>query len=599
MNYLQSALQYHAAGLKVIPFKAHEDGRKTFPQDYAKYRENQTEADVRELFSREVSGVCLLCTDGIEAIDIDVKHDKKGTIAKDLRDSLKTFGMMDMPAVIQKTKSGGYHFIYRTEAPDGNLKLAKRAGEKEAMIETRGKGGLLFVAPTPGYELHGDLANIPFVDQEKRNELIRICRHFDEPDPVKYAEKVDTKAKALPGVTPWDAFDATTDIQQVMESYGWGVIGKNGDYIRLNRPGAKHSKGVDGTIISWANLFYPFTTSVAFEPNKAYSPSSVYAILEHGGDFSKAARDLYKKGFGDRIEKKDEQKQVDLPSVVSKVESTRFDITKKIEEPKALLKYEGPNRVYPIGGRGMIGVFSGHEKSGKSFVGSCIAASGLAGGAEKLNFSLDLDGGTMLWFDTEQSGYFYHKTQVRIHQLAGLSENAPNYSAFLMRQLTASERVEAIGHYIKTTQNLSVVMIDGFVDLLADYNDLKATQENVQQLMKWSDEYNILIMGVLHVNKGDGKVRGHIGSELKNKCDWIINTAKADGYFTVSNPTSRYTAFPDQEFSRDDFGNPVYKSNNVFAGIPGPGISQSLSTQFPVKDTFTPQRPSVTDDIPF
>lgn len=251
----------------------------------------------------------------------------------------------------------------------------------------------------------------------------------------------------------------------------------------------------------------------------------------------------------------------------------------------------------------MIGIFSGHEKSGKSFVGSCIAASGLAGGNEKLNFSLDLDGGTMLWFDTEQSGFFYYKTQLRIHQLAGLETNAPNYSAFLMRQLTASERVEAIGHYIRNTPNLSVVMIDGFVDLLADYNDLKATQENVQQLMKWSDEFNILIMGVLHVNKGDGKVRGHIGSELKNKCDWIINTAKVDGgCFVISNPTSRYSSFPDQDFSRDETGNPVYKSNNIFDVRPGP------STQFPTKSTqpdFNPfeiaanSRPNPNQDIPF
>jgi len=587
MNFLESALEYHAAGLKVIPFKNGENGKKIFPNDYARFREVQTEADIRALFGRESHGVCLLCTDGIEAIDIDVKHDHKGTIAKDLRDSLKTFGMMQMPAIVQKTKSAGYHFIYRTETPEGNLKLARRSGEKEAMIETRGKGGLLFIAPTPGYELHGDLTAIPTIEQSQRDLLFSICRHFDEPAPVQYAENVDAKARQLTGLTPWAAFDAVTDIQQMMEGYGWRVIGKNGEYVRMNRPGAKNSKGVDGSIITSANLFYPFTSSENFDPNKSYSPSSVCAILEHGGDFSKCARALYHLGFGDRIERKEsETPAVDLPEVVAKVELTRFDISKKVVEPKALLRYEGNHRSFPIGGRGMIGVFTGHEKSGKSFVGSCIAASGLAGGKEKLNFSLDLDGGTMLWFDTEQSGFFYHKTQVRIHQMAGLDTNAPNYSAFLMRQLTASERVEAIGHYIKNTPNLSVVMIDGFVDLLADYNDLKATQENVQRLMKWSDEYNIMVMGVLHLNKGDGKIRGHIGSEMKNKCDWVINTAKGDGgNFTISNPTSRYSSFPDQDFSRDDFGNPVYSSNNIFDNQPGPS---QFPHNTPAKSDFNP-----------
>lgn len=255
MNFLTSALEYHAAGLKVIPFSNGENGKKIFPTDYAKYREVQTEADIRNLFSRESSGICLLCTDGIEAIDIDVKHDPKGTIAKDLRDSLKTFGMMEMPAVVQKTKSAGYHFIYRTEIPEGNLKLARRSGEKEAMIETRGKGGLLFVYPTPGYELHGDLTAIPTIEQGQRDLLLSICRHFDEPTPVQFVEKVDAKAKQLTGLTPWAAFDAVTDIQHMMEGYGWREIGKNGDYVRMNRPGAKNSMGVDGSIISPANLF--------------------------------------------------------------------------------------------------------------------------------------------------------------------------------------------------------------------------------------------------------------------------------------------------------------------------------------------------------
>ena len=211
-------------------------------------------------------------------------------------------------------------------------------------------------------------------------------------------------------------------------------------------------------------------------------------------------------------------------------------------EPKPLLKFIGPADRH-IGGRGMIGIFTGHEKSGKSFVASCIAASGLKGGREVLNFSLDLDGGKMLWFDTEQSGFFFHKTQERIHRMAGQPGNTGYYDAFHLRKMSAAERLEVVEHFIYNTPALSVVMIDGFVDLMKDYNDLEAVQEYVGRLMKWSDERQVLIMGVLHVNKGDGKIRGHIGSELKNKCDFIINTAREESQFTISNPTSRYLLF--------------------------------------------------------
>lgn len=581
MNYFKEAIEYHRAGLKVIPFWNEADGKKRFPYEYAKYRDAQTEADVTGLFAPDCDGVCLLCTDGIEAVDIDSKHDPKGTIKRDLSDSLKDFDLGGLPVIVQRTKSGGFHWIYKCPEPEGNLKLAHRRGYKEAMIETRGKGGLLFVAPTPGYEiLNGSLTDIhdAILTQEQRDSLIRLCRHFDEPEPVQYEKKVRPEAAKVAGEKPWQAFDKATDILGMMENYGWRVIGKRGEYIRLNRPGAKHSKGVDGTVIESYNVFYPFTSSAEFEPNKGYSPSAVFAVMEHRGNFSDAAKALYKMGFGDRIEKvEQEEAKSKLPDLIAKAELCRFEFGRIEPEPKPILRYEG-DKAQPIAGRGMIGVLTGHEKSGKSFVGACIAASGLCLGREVLNFSLDLDGGTMLWFDTEQGKISFNRTQRRIYRLADCNHAAPNYQAFNLRRFSPAERIEVIEHMIYNTPGVSVVMIDGFVDLIGDYNDLKAVQEYVGRLMKWSDERQILILGVLHVNKGDGKIRGHIGSELKNKCDFIVNVTRSEhGEYVASNPTNRnYMNFSDQLFTRDADGMPVYDSSyNRTFGKPG------ASSQFP------------------
>jgi acetamidase/formamidase len=85
-------------------------------------------------------------------------------------------------------------------------------------------------------------------------------------------------------------------------------------------------------------------------------------------------------------------------------------------------------------------------------------------------------------------------------------------------------------------------------------------QEYIDTLLQWSDELNILLLGVLHINKGDGKVRGHLGSELKNKCDFIVNVAKDENKtYTVSNPTCRYGEWPTFYFTRDEQGFPVYQ----------------------------------------
>lgn len=597
MNFLQSAIEYHKAGLKVVPFWNEADGKKRFPAQYAKYRDAQSEADVRTLFASGCDGICLLCTDGIEAVDIDSKHDPKGTIKRDLSDSLKDFDLGGLPVLVQRTKSGGYHWIYKCPEPEGNLKLAHRRGHKEAMIETRGKGGLLFVAPTPGYEiLNGSLTDVHAAQltQEQRDTLIRLCRHFDEPDPVQYEKKVKPEAAQIQGEKPWEAFDKATDIRAMMEGYGWRVIGKQGEYTRMNRPGAKHSRGVDGTVIESANLFYPFTSSEQFEPNKAYSPAAVFAIMEHRGDFSSAAKALYKMGFGDRIEKtQQEEARTKLPELLEKAMQSRFEFGIIEPEPKAILRYEG-DRAQAIAGRGMIGVLTGHEKSGKSFVGACIAASGIRAGGEVLNLSLDLDGGKMLWFDTEQGRISFNRTQRRIYRLAECSQSAQNYAAFNLRRFSPAERIEVIEHLIYNTPGLSVVMIDGFVDLIGDYNDLKSVQEYVGRLMRWSDERQILILGVLHVNKGDGKIRGHIGSELKNKCDFIINVTRSEqGEYVASNPTNRnYMNFQDQVFTRDSDGMPVYESTfNKTFGVPG--ASQAV----PNYETFNGYRKE--PDVPF
>ena len=46
-------------------------------------------------------------------------------------------------------------------------------------------------------------------------------------------------------------------------------------------------------------VFYVFSSNAApFEPNQAYSPFAVYALLEHQGDFAQAASALRDEGFG-------------------------------------------------------------------------------------------------------------------------------------------------------------------------------------------------------------------------------------------------------------------------------------------------------------
>lgn len=94
-------------------------------------------------------------------------------------------------------------------------------------------------------------------------------------------------------MTPGDDYDARGDFSALLLAHGWSKAG-GGGWIR---PGK--TTGISATFDKVPGRFYCFSSSVAgFEPNHVYRPWHVYAILEHGGDFSAAARELGKKGFG-------------------------------------------------------------------------------------------------------------------------------------------------------------------------------------------------------------------------------------------------------------------------------------------------------------
>jgi hypothetical protein len=579
-SFLHEAIEYHKAGLKVIPLYEIQ-GKDTYPEGYGRYKKAQTLEDIERLFTPKAKAIILLVEDGLEVVDIDIKYDPKGTIADDLANLITEYGF-DMPHVLQKTRSGGLHIIYRCPNPEGSQKMARRQGQTEAMIETKGLSGTCNLYPTENYEIiSGSLLNIPTVTQDQRNNLISLCKFLDEKsEPEKFENNLKRTSQNLDGKSPWQAFDEAKDILQMMEDYGWKRVGMRGDHVRLNRPGAKNPKGVDASVILSKNIFFPFTSSTEFEPNKSYSPSSVFAILEHKKDFSAAARELYSKGFGDRITTKSAadvtrltEVKKELPKLIELAAATKFDYFVKVQDVKPTLTYLG-EKIMPIAGRGMCGVFIGHEKSGKSFCLSCVESSGVGNLDESLNLKLNLEGGNLLHFDTEQSLYFYQKTQKRIHDLAGIRGNTQNYTAYHLRRFSPLERLEIIEHFIYSTQNLSCVVIDGYVDLTEDYNSLEKSQIVVQRLLRWSDEKNCLILGVLHANKGDGKIRGHFGSEIKNKFDFVFNVAQREkNSYLLSNPTGRFPTIPDIEFTRDENGMPFYRKQRevpVFSDNPPP-----------------------------
>lgn len=586
---LNAALHYHEAGLKVVPVYRSESGQIAFAGGWEQYRKNQSREDVERAFTRpqvtthkggavcHLWGLAILCTDGMEVIDIDTKQDPRRSIDREYIDEL-VFGcdgsdLLDK-CVVVSTKSGGKHIVYRADNVDGNRKLASRKeNPKEAVIETRGRGGLIFAYPTPGYELEqGTYTHLPKLTNAERNELINAAIRLNEvvePARIDRAVQKTFERKKGEGKTPWEDYDEQTDVRELVEAAGWKQVRENTKFAYYNRPGAKNPRGVDASVNKQDNYFYPFSTSTEFHAEKGYGPYAFLTVDQFGGDFAECARSLVSQGYGEQMTAPVEglgpvvaaPKGKPSDELLAFVESTRFSIHNPPKEEAATLHLHTGGKSYKIGGKGMIGAVVGKQKSGKSLITSCITASALGGG-KQLGLEYESQGKRKIFIDTEQSLFFYGKTQERIYQLAGLRDDPSTYETYHLRRLSIPERVQAIELILAKPGEIELIVIDGVVDLCTNFNEEKPSIETVERLMHWSDKTGAMLLTVLHTTKAMGFMRGHLGTALQNKLDFAFEVKRdgVDNSYEVSCRESRFAPFPSFGFYRDEKGMPYLEN---------------------------------------
>src|SRR5262249_8556120 len=97
---------------------------------------------------------------------------------------------------------------------------------------------------------------------------------------------------------PGDDFNARTTWPALLEPRGWTQVYDRANVSYWRRPGK--SDGISATTnYGGSDLFFPFTSSSEFDPETSYSKFAVYALLERGGDFSRAALPLPGQGYGE------------------------------------------------------------------------------------------------------------------------------------------------------------------------------------------------------------------------------------------------------------------------------------------------------------
>lgn len=212
-------------------------------------------------------------------------------------------------------------------------------------------------------------------------------------------------------------------------------------------------------------------------------------------------------------------------TLYQRLESCRIDTQEEIPPPEIAweIKNSDPEDFSILGTHGNFSLVKGKAKSKKSFFINMAIATAVGEGIlqNKLRSCLKLDANQVLYFDTEQSKYHVQTAVIRIcNQLGVVSPS--NLNTYGLRKQSPLERLQLVEYAIQSTPKLGFVVIDGVRDLVTSINDEAESCDIASKLLKWTEEYNIHIVVVLHENPGSDKARGHLGTELTNKAETVI-----------------------------------------------------------------------------
>lgn len=231
---------------------------------------------------------------------------------------------------------------------------------------------------------------------------------------------------------------------------------------------------------------------------------------------------------------KEDAKKVEQSQPEIMLESARITIDKDIKPPPPVIQIDNLS-VYPVTifTEGNISVIKGKAKARKSFALAMITAASLSDNVVLKKF-ISRTNGVIVYFDTEQSSFYVQQAYHRIAQLTNGNRINDRFFCYGLRKYNPAERLELIEWIFNNMPNLGMVIIDGIRDLIKDINSPDESTMISSKLLKWSEESKAHIVTVLHENPSDGKLRGHIGTELMNKAETVIRIEKIEKDTTIS-----------------------------------------------------------------
>lgn len=312
------AVPWHEAGCSTVPIRP--DGSKAPDRDW-KLLQHRAERPLTWPDGHGVAVICGKVSYNLEMLELEsawTGGDALGKIADQMDpDTVDLWDYLCNNGYSEWSPSGGLHVMYRISDHDvpGNTKIASeyvadRTPKLKTKAETRGEGGYVIVAPSPGTchpsgqpweALTGAPHTIPTISWAERELIVQaIHRALDEtPPPPPPAPKRVLSVRPEGSISPGDDFSARTDWAEILEPQGWTLHpGSPSGERWWVRPGKRFVDGHSATTHDDDPGLWVFSTSTDLPTEQPLTKFFVWSHYHANGDMVVGARNLRAQGFG-------------------------------------------------------------------------------------------------------------------------------------------------------------------------------------------------------------------------------------------------------------------------------------------------------------
>lgn len=209
---------------------------------------------------------------------------------------------------------------------------------------------------------------------------------------------------------------------------------------------------------------------------------------------------------------------------LKKFVDSQLDQRKDYPPPVPVISLMMNGEAVPFLSRRAISLWHGKQKSRKTTALALAAAGFISKSSDDLQIYFQSEGkGKVIFFDCEQGLHYAARTMKLILKLSGVAIcDRLIYSD--LREYEPQERLKIIKAGIENTEEVSLVIIDGLVDMMVDWMDAAEGHFVVNTLLRLTSLYNLHIAVILHQNRGDKNPRAHVGQIASQKCELEIQT---------------------------------------------------------------------------